>query len=77
MIKCVKCNREATYNSPTVYCDLHWQLRLNEDMPKTEEEKRFIIGELEYTWNKYGRPNDADEILKELDRVFSFNVSEQ
>jgi len=68
--KCIKCHREATYDTPEDLCDLHWELWFTEEYQCTPEELVQIrIDDLEQTWEEYGRPSDADEIIEEVKKL--------
>ena len=65
-VKCSKCHREATYDSPEPLCDPHWQLWFSCcGNRKLSEVKEEVVEQLLYAWKKLGRPNDADEQLEE------------
>ena len=69
--KCSKCKRESTFDSPALLCDLHWQLWAMEKYDGTPDELYKICEkDLQYTWERFGRPDEADEMLKEAAEFF-------
>ena len=68
-MKCCKCNREATYDSPKPYCDLHWEMWFTEGYEVALTPKRlyrFRYENLKYAWRKHGRPVGWRKMLKEI-----------
>ncbi len=60
-MKCTECKREATYNSPKNYCDLHWHMWFCDGWPKKDK-----IEALQQTWRDHGKPDDWESQLEEF-----------
>ncbi len=60
-MKCVKCDRESTYDVPTNLCDEHWVDWMMEGYDEflssktIEKEKQNMLDRM---WEKYGKPKD-------------------
>ena len=70
-MKCVVCGREATFDSPRKYCDLHWVLWWTEDYEKDGMSKDALkyerIDALKTIWNKHTKPQDAKRMIEEIE----------
>jgi len=70
---CCKCKREATYDSPKLFCDLHWQLWFMEDYTGTPKELyESCVISLKHTWKVHGKPTNEKEILRDAAKAFGY-----
>lgn len=72
LIQCTKCDREATFDSPENFCDLHHMLWWTEDWGENitaEELTADRIQILEETWADCERPDDAQSQIEEVRKL--------
>ena len=56
MIKCIRCEKEATFDSPELFCDKHWAEWWVEGYDATKEEAKKLEKEtLKGIQNKYNK----------------------